>query len=287
MLALASVSMGEALAVLPPESVEEDKASAAYQLTVQVEAVERIEHSTTGGLDSGRAVGLVVEVTRAPDDASARTLGPGERIAFRVPVWAWSDRDREPPGPNRLYWGADAPPVRLEVWGSFQGGELAVDVFEAQSPSVARESSGPAVALARIDQITAAFVAASAIEDLGPAIERIAGLRLERAAAESNDLRATARGEDGWALGADLRLAGTSRLLNVSFGDSTCVRRADVAAHYDIAPQPIPASPHRTLPAAWHLEYEHPWGSIRFGFRMAQPHDYDDCLIEVLWRRDD
>lgn len=48
----------------------------------------------------------------------------------------------------------------------------------------------------------------------------------------------------------------------------------------------IPVSPHRTLPAPWHIEYAHHWGRMVFAFRMIEPHDYGDRLVEVLLRQD-
>jgi hypothetical protein len=286
MAALVSLLTGGARAVLAAEHIEIEKVSAAYQITIQLEVVERLEGSRPGGLDAGRATGRVVEVVRAPRGSSEKILRAGDPVSFRAPVWAWSARDLEPPGPDRLYWGPDASRTRLQVWGYYQGGEFGASAFESKDPGT-RDDPGVSVetVLDRLDRITAAFMD-TRDDDIVPMLERITGLRLLHADTGTGGLRADIPAEDGWALAAEYRVAGSSRILTVALGGSTCVRRADVTARYGSDARPVPVSPHRTLPAPWRLEYERQWGFMVFGFRMARPHDYDDCLVEVLFRQD-
>jgi len=288
-MALGGLLTGEAEAVLPPEHVEEEKSAAPYQLTVQVETVEMLESNRTGGLDAGRATGWILDVPRSPKGADAVVLRVGDTVSFRVPIWAWSDRHREPPGPDRLYWGPGAPTERLDVWGAIRGGEFVASAFASRDvESRAGQVHSVSVALDRIDEIEAAFVDASSgpDRDIAVSLERIAGLRLQPAASDEIERRADTPADDGWALAARLRIAGNSRILTISLGDATCVRRGDVTARHGPDARPIPVSPHRELPALWHLEYLRPWGRIVFAFRMIEPHDYDDCLVEVLFRQD-
>ena len=138
---------------------------------------------------------------------------------------------------------------RLDVWGAIRGEEFVVSVFESTDAAPrAGQRVSVAAALDRIDQIDAAFPDA-----------------------HDRDLAAS---------------LGRSRILTIALGDATCVRRGDVMARHGLNARPIPVSPHRKLPAPWHLEYLRPWGRIVFAFRMIEPHDYDDCLVEVLFRQD-
>ncbi len=290
LVAIASVLTGGARAVLSPEHIEAEKSSAPYQLTIQIESIERVGQSNTGGLDRGVASGRIIEVTRAPRGASAMQLGAGDSLAFRAPVWAWSDRDREPPGPDRLYWGADAPRDRLEVWGAFDttgdGGAFVASVFETQAAAASEGAEGPVEAvLDRIDQVAVAFVEASE-DDLGRELERITGLSFRSAGSGSGGLRADASLEGGWASVGEFRVAGNSRILTLAVNDSVCVKSSHVYGRHGSDAQPIPIPPTRNLPAPWHLKYERSWGFVSFGFRMAQPQDYDGCLVEVLFRQD-
>lgn len=299
---------GGAEAVLPPDEIDALKSAAAYRVTVELETVELLERSSTGGLDVGRATGFVLEVTRAPFAPLSKKLQAGDAVSFRAPIWAWADQDREPPGPQRLYWGPDAPPVRLEVWGSFRDGEFIASVFETNdaidsdaTDSDATDSDATdsdvtdsddtdggtadtigsaAATIDRIEQVSAAFVTASH-DNLRTDLERATGLRFEPSGIGGDALQADTPATDGWATAATYRHAGDTRILTISLGGVSCVRRADVTARLGAGGEPIPVSPHRSLPAHWYLRYPRPWGSMSFGFRMTQPHDYDDCLTEV------
>lgn len=288
-MALSGLLMGEAEAVLSPDHVDEEKSAAPYQLIFQVDAVELLETNATGGLDRGRATGRIIDVLRSPKVTDTVVLRRGDSVSFRVPIWAWSDRHREPPGPDRLYWGPGAPAELLEVWGAIDEGEFVASVFASKDVEPrAGQGASVAQALDRIDEIEAAFVEASGApdRDLAGSLERIAGLRLLPTASGATERRAEPPAEDGWAFAARLRLAGNSRILTISLGDATCVRRGDVTGRRGPDARPIPVPPHRKLPAPWHLEYVRPWGRIVFAFRMVEPHDYDDCLVEVLSRQD-
>ena len=277
-IVLTYLLMGDTKAVLPSDEIDAQKSSAAYQFTAQLEALEPEERSNTGGLHMGRATGCVLKVTRAPQGASSGVLHDGDAVSFRVPIWAWAERDREPPGPDRLYWGPEAPPVRLEVWGSFRGDHFVVSVFEAIDSDESDESVR--AVLERIERIETAFVAARDA-DLRSDFKGVTGLHLEPLDPDGEAFQANAPASDGWALSASYRRAREARILVVSLGGPVCVRCADVTARHGSDARPVPVSPHRKLPATWYLRYARPWGSISFGFRMTQPHDYDDCMVQV------
>jgi hypothetical protein len=97
-------------------------------------------------------------------------------------------------------------------------------------------------------------------------------------------LRGESAIEGDWVRGAELRGGPGEWVVQLALADAPCVRRSDAIARYGSDARPVPAPPTRCLPSVWHLEYARPSGRLSFGFRMAAPHDYDDCLVEVVVR---
>jgi hypothetical protein len=120
-------------AVEPPDAIEESKRRARYHLTLDVDHLELVERSRTGGLDRCRASGIVERVHRRPRLRFGRgPRGPREAERFAVEVLGWDARDpNEPPGPGRLHYGDGRLPGRIDVWGSFAGGEFVTFEFHA------------------------------------------------------------------------------------------------------------------------------------------------------------
>lgn len=120
----------------PPEAIEADKRDATVRFVLEVESLAPVERRDDA-LHRCRAEGRVVSVERAP-----RASGPGaapvprtgEAFAVEVPCWPAARAGDDPPGPVRVHYGAEAAPLRLEVWGRIVDGAFVVSTFEERGP---------------------------------------------------------------------------------------------------------------------------------------------------------